>query len=356
MNLFIIILLSIIAVFDYYSPFKKDDKSLIFKSILSFILFVSIFSKIDYFNDRYNYEVMFENIELYDTDFIFKFLTSKAHEIGLEFDQIYFLHILVMALFCTIFLSKFTNKVLIIILLISIFRYVDYANQIRYYSGFFIALYSLYLIIVKKKNLLGILLAVISVLSHSSLIILYIIPFLQKLLYRLSLKYIIIINIGIYLFLLFGINVITQLFPDLVKYFINPNFKSSLLGGIFDSIPAILTAILVIKNHIFLKKQNNPILNDPKYKFLYSLSIFSLLFISSGFFFRIIMERYVFSFILVWLSILIYSLNEYPKIKFKKSKILLNSLFIICWFYFAPHIILGSGFYLEEALLMLGIK
>ena len=300
---------------------------------------------------------MYDNINLYqNVDIIFKYLTIIGNKYGLTFDNLYIIHIVVMALFCSVFISYFSDKVLMIIFLISIFRFVDYANQIRYYFGFFIALNSLYFLVVCKKRKFGIVLAVISILSHSSLIILYVIPLITKFLYRIRIKHIILFNIIIYISIELGTGIITYFFPHFIKYFINPEVKSSLLGGLFESVPALIMGALILFNHNFLKRKESELLNSIKYKFLYTTSIFSILLVSSGFIFRIITDRYVFSFIVVWIITLIFSLGEYTKIQFRKSTILLSSFLIIIWFYFSSYIFFGSGFYLKEVILMLGTK
>lgn len=354
MALYIFIILSLIGVVDFFAV-KKDDGKSFFKIIGSFILFLSIFWGITYFVDRYNYETMFDNIEDYNTDYIFKLFTAFGYKYGWDFDDIYHLHILVMGAFCTLFVSRFTNKILFIVFFLCVFRYVDYANQIRYYFGFFIALYALYLIITKKKYFFGFVFAIVAVFSHFSLIILFIIPFVYNYLGKVSAKSLFIFNLIVLLFLGVVINLVVDFFPLYAKYFVNAEGQSSFLGGLFDSVPAILMAILVMNNHKKLIKNNSSLILDHKYKFLFSLSIFSFLLISYGILFRIVMDRFVFSFLIVWLCLLIYSLKGYSSttINTQRKAIFFRSIFIVIWFFYASFFILGRSYYLDEALLML---
>ena len=349
----VFLFLSILSLLFFFVK-NEHGKGKMLIRVVAFVLFCTVFWNITYFVDRYNYEVMFNNIDSYDTDFIYRVLSLVAQNYGWSFDDIYLFHIVFIAFFCVLFIARFTSQVLFIVLMLCIFRYVDFANQIRYYLGFFIALNALYLLIAKRYFGIGAFLSVIAILSHFSLILLFLILFFYKLLAKFKLKFIIMFNIIILFSMSMIMKFVNYLFPSYFKYFDNPDGQSSILGGLFDAFPAIIVFFLVFFNH---KKVNGDEImsRDKKYKFLYSLSVFSFFFISIGFLFRIVADRFVLSFSVVWLLLLVYSIKYHAPSNWFKQKclIFINVLVMILWFYFSSYFLFGDGYYFNEALLML---
>ncbi len=357
MTISIFITFAIIGLIEFYS-----NKSIVKYNFIPFIATVSFFLlffwNLSYFTDKYNYEVMFDNIDAYNTDFLYTTFVKFWHKNNWDFDKLYRFHILIISIFFASFIFKFTRRGVFVVLIICCFRFVDFGNQIRYFFGFFIALNALYYFIVGKKYLLASILGVISILSHSSLIILYIIPLLYKWISQLTIKKILLLNILILTLLGIITTTVLRIFPQFSKYLLNENLKSSFWGGLFDIFPIIFIIWAIFQRHTFFVKNGNMILEDKKYKFLFTISNFAFLFISMGIFYRIFNDRLVFSFSLVWLCYFIYCFEKYPPKKslYQKNKIILLFSALIGWFYFATYFVLGRNYYLEEALLMLNIK
>jgi hypothetical protein len=356
MNLILFLLLGSAGLINFFKRFE-NRKYVLVSICFGILMFCLTFWNITYFVDRYNYEVMFENIDDYNTDFIFVISTVFALMYGLSFDDLYQVHILIMAIFCGLLISRFTTKILFVVFMLCVFRYVDYANQIRFYLGFFVGLYSLYLMMVRKKFIIGILFSLFAILSHFSLLVIFVTPVLYKYIEYFHAKRIFFINLLNLMVLGVIINFVSSVFPTYSKYFTDPDGQSSFLGGLFDSFPAIVCAFFIFKNHAEI--QGDLIMKyDRNYRFLYSLSAFSLLCISCGFFYRIVIDRFVFSFSIIWLCYFIYSLKFSKKCQhfIMKVKLLSLSLFISFWFYFASAFFLGTSFYLEEAFMMLNFR
>lgn len=351
--------LAIIAISSFILPIERMGSEWnVFFILSAFVLFLTVFWNITYTNDRYNYEVLIANLDDYDTDFIFKSIVLFGNNYNWQLEEIYHFHILIMAILCILFIANFTNRILYIVLFICIFRFVDYANQIRFYFGFFIALNSLYLWHVKQSKLFSLFLAILAILSHSSLIIVYLIIPIYKFLSNVPVKKMMIYLLVSSLMLQVIVGTAISFFPQFAKYFIKADGKSSLLGGVFDALPLFYIFALIITNHKLLIKSGSYLIGDKKYIFLYALSIFSFLLIPYGIFYRIVMDRFIFSFCIVWLCLLVYSLRSYPRgdVGTQKFKIVIFSISSIIWFYYASYFFLNKGFYLKEALMMLELK
>ncbi|GAA4146821.1 hypothetical protein GCM10022216_32190 [Sphingobacterium kyonggiense] len=354
---FVFILILIIG-FAKYFIYPNSVKQKGFYGILGLFLFMSIYWDIKYFDDMYNYQFMFNNIDSYSTDFMFTYLVTVANNIGWEFQDLYNFHIFIIGLFFTLFAIKFSNNIIFIVILICAYRYIDYGNQIRYYMGYFLVLNALYEYMVKDRKGIAVFLATLGILSHSSLIVICIIPFIRNFLLNLTLKRLIIINIILLISFSFLILIISSAFPQFIKYFIDDKGKSSIIGGVFELLPLILIIWLLFTNHYRILKSLPNILENSVYKFLYTLCIFSFLFISTGLVFRILAIRFVFSFSIVWISYLLFTLNLYKGSERSTQRIKILSVFLILilWFYYASLFILGSSYNLEEALKMLNIN
>jgi len=337
--------------------YKDKIQPFFFKNFLGIFFFIFIFWNLDYFDDKYNYSYMFNNIDDYKTDFVFRELVKISHLFNFDFQDLYNFHIIIIACFAVTFISKFTNNILFVLIIIITYRFVDYGNQIRYYMGFFIALHAIYYAFNAQKYKY-IALSILAILSHSSLIIICIIPFFKHIFLSFTPKKVIIINLVLFISLSLLVSVISYIFPQFIKYFVNESGKSSLLGGLFDLFPIILICYSFFKNHEYIKRRISFINNDSSYRFLYILSSFSFAFISCGILFRIVADRFVYSFSVVWLCYLFYSLKYYDLKLLTSQRLKIVSIFVvlICWFYFSPLLFLDNSFYLNEALKMLNIS
>lgn len=340
----------------FTSPNSTQNK--LFFGVIGVLVFVSIYWNIEYFDDMYNYQYMFNNIDSYNTDVIFTSLVRLANRIGLTFEDLYNFHIVIMALFFCLFASRFSNNIIVILALICVFRYVDYGNQIRFYMGFFFILNALYEYLVKERKISSIILAILAILCHSSLVVLLLIPFFKDFLFKLSLKRTIIINIILLVFFNFLTLIISNIFPQFLKYFTEEKGKSSIIGGVFELFPLIFVVWLIVSTHNYVFRVNRSFYDNNNYRFLYTLCNFSFLFISTGLVFRILANRFVLSFSLVWICYLLYTLNMYKKgdVLIQKFKIVTYFVILIFWFYYASLFVLGSSYNLEEALKMLQIN
>ncbi|MFV0270971.1 MAG: EpsG family protein [Macellibacteroides fermentans] len=316
--------------------------------LTALILFCLVFFPIRYTNDWNNYEYITNNINDFNTDYVFTEITKYAISKGYSFIDIYQFHIVMIGIFLIIFLSNFTHKIILIVLILITYRYVQYANQIRYYLGFFIWLYGSYCLLVNKKKLKGITLLSFSLLSHSALLALFIfLPLYKYFKYITLRKQIIFYTCQIFLIPLV-ISISSAIFPQFSKYY-SETQTSSIAGGLLYALPAIL--ILIYITYISQKNKHNN--NEPKYYFLYSLSMFSFLLLPISLYYHLLMERYIYSFTVIWLTYVLYIHGESNKKKSISylSSILFISLIVILWFYFAPNVI-GDTFYIKEVILM----
>lgn len=315
--------------------------------ILSLLLFYHAFLPISYTCDWNGYERMFYGLGI-ERDLLFTWLSNVFINFGFDFQDLYKFHIYIIGILLILFVIKFTDNPLFVIIFLIFYRYVQYSNQIRYYLGFFLYLYGTYLILVKKNKPLGLILYVVSLCSHSGIITLMLFPLIYKYIIktnrRLQILYLLLAFLAWNIFI-----VATDIIAPQFSKYISIDQEASFSGGLLYMLPVILIYFIIAKQNARQK------INDEKYNFLYGLSLFSFMFIPFGIKLLIIFERYICSFSIIWILYFLY--NYYNKVFSEKVKlkdriypviVLLLAFSLISYFYFAPFIA-GDKFYFLEA-------
>lgn len=320
----------------------------VFNLFLLFVVFLLSFYFVEWTVDRYNYETMLTNIDVYDTDFIFKIIAILSVKYSYSYDQVYHFHIIIEAFLFALFSNKITNKPFIPLLFFILLNFVNIANQLRFFVGLGIFFYSMTLY--DKNKIVYYLLGVLACMNHLTMVIMFLIMPFRNIICKIKFRNYLVISFVIVLVVPFIKLLLPSFLMDFVRY-LDDKYKSSILGGIFNLLPTIFFVFTIMKTHSYLLIRYE-ILKDCNYKLLYSLSVFSFVFIPLSVFFQLFSQRFVFTFILIWVA---YLFNYYPKSN-KKLKVCMMGIFTILWFYLSPLIFLGYSYYWDNLLVMFGFK
>ena len=339
-------------VFQYFKEAKLYKKVIFIISLLFFyFLFIGIRDSADW----EMYENVF-NYEEYYTDFLFRYISLFVVFLGYSFEELFVLHILLYGYFFVKFASHFTQNIFLVIGFYIVLTYVPLANQIRYFlalSLFFNGLHCYYL----GKSKTSYIYFFFSLLSHSSMLILFSFLFVEKKVgmknfAKTMLTYSFIFFFSFNFMLSFGILDLLGQF-HMKEYFESDDYGSSIFGGVFNEFPFIC---ILISLYYFLEKtikENLFLLEDKVFVFLYKLTFYSVLFVPISFNFQIIGHRYVQAFIIVWLCLLVYTIKHIEiKKKIIQNYVILSSyiIFMIFYLYYLPIIVFGMPnalYYLE---------
>lgn len=341
---------TLLSILTFIFPSKSNVWNTLLNG-LTLLIVIYVFFNITYTSDWYNYEYMFDNIDDIDTDFLFRFSTLIADKYNYTFVEIYRFHILLIGILMIRFITYFTPNILLLSIIVIVYNYVSFANQIRYFFAFFLFLVATYKYIVDNKRLQPLILIVLSVLSHTGVIPLYFLLLFYNYIKKISTKKLLILIVSVSIALPLIIEISSKLLPQFSGYY-SSEMRSSFAGGLLYILPVILIYILLIKKNASLIKNNDPLIYDSKYLFLYSLSILSILFVPVSFFYQIIMFRYIISMGIVWLILLVYVNQNVINNFYILLYVLAFSSLMILWFYFAPNLV-GDYFYIKEAILMI---
>lgn len=345
MILGIIIFIFSLIVFYGFEIFK--NKTLV--KVLSVAFSVVIFNILLLFvTDNNDWEIYKSTFEGYyqSNDYMFNAMSEFFSNRGYEYLLLYQIHILAMGICFIFFASKFNStNTFVIISIYLLLQFVPLSNQIRYFVSFSFFLLSIYFLIIKGNKILFVLFIVLSLLSHSGIVLMF--PFLYFYYKIKNEKFIKTVLISSIVFAaIFWIVYKTALiiFSQFASYF-ESEMISSMAGGVFDNFIWFIWIIYIVNNNKRLDKDfSMEISQDNNYQLLYKLSLFTIIFIPTSFFLQIISHRYVASCIIVWVSYLLYSLKYRETLSSRVRNytlLIILSLVTFFYIYFLPDLILG---------------
>jgi len=190
-------------------------------------------------------------------------------------------------------------------------------------------------------------LASLSVLSHFGIIPLYLFLAYYYIIKDKHLtKTSILISLGAPIIVLLTLRYIPSLFGEFSTYFMSESL-SSFLGGVYSNLPWLAWIVMIFYRNRNIIKRNVDIKFDKKYRFLYKLSIFPVLFILIAVYLEIISSRYIEPFIVIWISYYLYS-SQYISTTIQDNlrdftKLILYLLISFIYVYYLPLLIFNKS-------------
>lgn len=351
-NIILTLLLFFILMAFLFQISKRNNLNKLVQSFLILSLFWIFSIEIKSSADWDAYVLLFENKGA-NIDFFFKFLSSAFKNIGLQFEQLYQFHIILISLLFINFIRKVNNSIFLVFGIYAILYFVPITNQIRYYLAFSLFLNGCYYLYVDKKNKLSLVVFTLAVLSHSAILGLLLFVVLNKFSKKIGYIKVLIITslslLGISFFLQV-IGVVSYL--DKYAVYFSKESASSFLGGLFNIFPYIILLTLIYYNYQKTIKKNLFLKEDVLYTLLYKLTMYTIVFIPISFYFQVLSHRYVIPFIVVWICLYLYPF-QYLKNQVKSlQKIwLIFFVFFLLFFYnykFSEYILGEKSLYLTE--------
>jgi len=345
MILEIIIVIVFLFLFYGFELFKSGIVLKLLSVLLGFIIFYVLLFYVTDNNDWESYTSIFNGYRQ-SRDFMFTLICDFFSSHGYDYSVVYQFHILLMGIVFIYFISRFTVKnVFTVISIYLLFQLIPLSNQIRYFIAFPFFLISAYELLILNNKILFALFALLSVLSHVGIILMY--PFLiiynhidnENILKRL-LIYSVLLSIIFYILY----NIVLNVFGSFAFYF-ESVMLSSISGGIFTSVILIVWIVYIyFRNKVLLITNQLEIEEDLKYQFLYKLSLYPMIFIPTGIIMQIVSHRYVEASIIVWVTFIMYSFKYNFEIK---KRVLDLTIFLVLvvgsflYIYILPEYLLG---------------
>lgn len=330
MEIFIILTLILSSIFIIS---KRNNYIQYIQLIIIISLFFSITLGIKYTADWNAYELLYNDANP-KIDFGYAYLSKLFKEFGLKFHHLYQFHIILSTLFLLNFIKKFSNNIFLIFVFFSFICFIPFINQIRYFLSLTIFFNACYYFYIKRNKSLSIFLFVISFICHSSIVLLLLFLVINR--FITIKKYLITcllicIGLGIFSSLLDFISSFT--FFSKYLYYLKTENVSSILGGIYNVLPyCIVITYVILKSKKDVKKYPE-LLNDDRYKLLYKMSIYSIIFILISLNFQIIAHRYVIPFSFIWICLYLYP-YQFANKRVTYIKKGLNSIVILLFLVF----------------------
>ena len=329
-------------------PHTRTLKKNMFKDFLKLLflsgLYILSFYFIEWTEDRYNYEQMLSDIDRYNTDLFFTWVARIAEQRSLDYMDVYHFHIILQAVFFGLFSVKEFKTPFFPCVVAILLNFVNIANQLRFFAGFWMFLYGM--TFYDKRRFIYYLLGIFACMNHITLVILFFCLPLRNFLLRINEKRYLIIALSSLILTPLLIFVLPNFLSSFSKY-VEQEHQSSFLGGVFNVFPTFFFVFL-----FYLKRSKIRKGKQIKNRLVEILCIFSFLFIPLSIVFQLFSQRFVFTFVSLWLAYLID--NEIYKTKI--IYICLLSVILILWFYLAPIIFIGYSYYFDNVLVMVGIK
>lgn len=317
--------------------------------LLSVVIFIISFWFVTYTADWAGYEYYFNNEDTIKGDLAFSFLTKLLKGWGFsDYNSLFHLHIILMGfLFPLLFYKLRENPLPYTILYIFLF-YVPLTNQIRYYVAFPLSLLALYFILFQRKYVAGIGLGVLAFFFHRTTIF-FIIIVLAFSFFRKHIK--------VPLYVLAGNLVTLLLFPfisgssEAEAYSTYGSNVSSILGGIYNTIPSFLTIAAITFSYGRIKKTH-----DAKYVFLLTISLASSVLLVLSLRIQILCNRMVSPLAPLWVLYFHYCMQRGYITKNAGRMAIFGIVFIfLSWNTYVPYLLgISSTIINEELLLIIG--
>lgn len=326
---------------------KKFSK---FNFFISFLLLFFVVGFITNTPDWAMYEYFFNKVEQ-NREPMFYFLKLIIKSYNGNFENLHMLNTFLTSLFLILFISRFTKNIFLVLLLFLPSVFVFYTSQIRYYLAFSIIINSFYYFEIKQKRTLGLILFLISFLSHYSMLLF--LPFYYFLRYskKSHIKLIVYSYTGLLLFLILK-TALAKIY-HLDFYFRDDN-ETSFIGALFNFLPYVF--IITVNYFLHFKNTYKRRLDyDDKLNFLYKLSFLPILYLPIAFEFQVVGRRIIFPSFLFSILYIIYLSNFYnKKIKIKLMVYLtFISSFIFIYGHYVPFLIWSKSTRLDNLILIL---
>lgn len=317
-----------------------------FLGITVVVVFLYFATQITYTAD-YDMYYSFYDWSYDKTDFLFRNLIDIYRDNSWGFHSLYQTHIIAITLLFCFFISRFSSNFFYILLIFVALIFTPYINQIRYYFAFPCFLLASYYLLYNRKLILFFLFAVLGVLSHSAITLLYV--YFLFYLFTPEKYYAPILKFGTVILFVLSYLISTtglmEVFEHFGEYMKDEN-QSSVLGGVFNILP---TLTLLIPLYILDRKYKGD-RTDKMYIFLKKTSFFTVILIPASIFMQILGQRYVLPFLVVWLIFFLYLIRDQ---KFgTKTNYLIASYFVVLIAlilqYTFAEMVFGESFYYEE--------
>ncbi len=344
MTLFVIGLI-FISLFYYFKIFQPTEVLKFLSVALSFLLFFLALFNVTYNSDWWFYQSVYQQY-IFKNYIIFNFISDFFRNRGYDYTAVYQTHITIITIAIIFFASRFkASHTFIISSVFLIFMLMQMSNQIRYYVSFTIYITSVYILLVRNNRLMFLVLASLSVLSHFGIIPLYLFLAYYYIIKDKHLtKTSILISLGASIIVLLTLRYIPSLLGEFSTYF---ESLSSLLGGLYSNLLWLAWIVMIFYRNRNIIKRNVDIKFDKKYRFLYKLSIFPVLFILIAVYLEIISSRYIEPFIVIWISYYLYS-SQYISTTIQDNlrdftKLILYLLISFIYVYYLPLLIFNKS-------------
>lgn len=331
---------------------QTNRKHLLFSYIVAFLLLILPFWGLHYISDWDAYNYFFTNPSA-SRDYFFSVLANLFRENGLDFESLYRFNIFLIGI-SYLWLFRKTNADLIVLAIVAIFfNYVAIGNQIRFFLAYPCCLLSFYYFINKKYWICFVLLT-FSIINHKTVIILFAtLATTNILLYKFSptkqIIYIIVANFAMFFMLNYTLS-----FDEKYTDYLSSNRISSLAGGAFNVFPYLFPIYYTFILNRMIRKFNCGLAANKLYKFLYSSAIATCIFLVSGLQVQVLSNRFIVSFLPIWISLFSFVYTNTPRVVgLKAKKYILYTVLIVFLWIFVVKPSLGYNGYINEAILMI---
>lgn len=340
---FILVIFSFLLIFSSFLSNFKLGRFLLF--IITYSLLICIFGLITYTPDRAIYEWWLFNPAADNKEPTFKLISAYIRSNNLDYQFFHVTFIGIYSFLLLYFINKTNKNVLLISILYLPLIFIFHGTQLRYFLGYYAMLLGIYYLVVSKNRVLAILCFVFAISSHYSLVLFIPFYFLLKIkdnFFQKIVRLTIIILVSysalttIVFKLLSGVRFLAYLEGDLV---------SSFAGGIFSFAPIIPIYFLT---HFYYKKRialDPNLENDPKFEFLYKMSINPMVFVGVALTAQVIGHRIMMTGMLFPILLFFYKYNLIKNMHFKVTATL---IFILSYIMIFVHFNFSTGLFLGE--------
>lgn len=266
------------------------------KYCVCFALFVLAFWGVNYTADWIGYESFFEE-HAESRDLGFEMMVQYFRSHGLEYKDLFRLHILIMAFCYTLFFKHIHSSPLVLLLFVFLY-YAAMGNQIRFYTSLPIAYLSYYQLIIRRDRKLYITFATISIVGHFTLVLYHgcilLFIFLNK-----HCKHLLLAIVLINLFLL-GLTNSGIVFQGQYESYGTAEGISSLYGGLYHVLIPIIAIMMVVFTYKLTK--NLKCHNEPELILFFVMSVGTSMLLLPGIYIQILNHRFVSSCLPIWLA------------------------------------------------------
>lgn len=347
--LFFILLIHFVVSFIAENLNRKPLYAILNIFLLLFVLFFTL--GITYNADWLLYEWFYDNYKIDQRDFVYTELSKIFNSFYLPYEDLYIFHLLVYTFLFYLLIRKFTWNYFYVFLIYFFLDYVHYTNQIRYYLGFPIMIFGLYYLLYRKNYILSVGLIVLAILCHSALALLllfllafYFIP--TKKYIKISLIISVFFAAVIFVLMQGGLGLVIKHYDN----YLSSENESSIIGGIFNSLPYMVYLTYLVIEYYRIKKKYDIDLEHPKTVLLFKLAYFPLILSLGSIFLQIIGHRYIMPLSIFGFLFYLQIIKDLPQnVKFAKMLIFTIINFVAIFsIYYLPEFVLKESHFMNE--------